>query len=107
MPLKTYGYKFPFFDFPVCKIYLGTWARRVRRARGHVGHVGTLGTPFSRLGIPVLNLNELGKKSRTTNLLDNFMSNPKSNSYWLIVFEKKLSLVKAHSRDIHERLILS
>ena len=46
------------FNFPVCKIYLGTWAcgarraRRARRARGHVGYVrqvGTLGTPFSRL----------------------------------------------------------
>ena len=34
------------FNFPVCKIYLGTWARK---ARGDVGHVGTLGTPFSRL----------------------------------------------------------
>ena len=49
------GTKFPFFNFPVCKIYLGTWAhraRRTRRVRGHVEyveHVGTLGTPFSRL----------------------------------------------------------
>ena len=41
------GTKFPSFNFPVCKIYLDTWARRVRRARrarkarrarGHVGH---------------------------------------------------------------------
>ena len=32
------GTKFPFFNFPVCKMYLGTWARRVRRARGQVGH---------------------------------------------------------------------
>ena len=57
--------KFPFFNFPFCKIYLGTWADRARRARGHVGHVehvghighvgymGTLGTPFSR---PISNL---------------------------------------------------
>ena len=43
------------FNFPVCKIYLGTWARRARRARrarghvGQIGHVGTLGTPFIRL----------------------------------------------------------
>ena len=46
------------FNFPVCKICLGTWARRTCRAHGHVGHaehvghirhVGTLGTPFSRL----------------------------------------------------------
>ena len=46
------GTKFPFFNVPVCKIYLGTWALRARRARGHVehvGHVSTLGTPFSRL----------------------------------------------------------
>ena len=58
------GTKFPFFNFPVCKIYLGTqstqgaWARSARRARSarghvghveHVGHVSTLGTPFSRL----------------------------------------------------------
>ena len=51
------GAKFPFFSFPVFKIYLGTWERRAHRARGHigqveyvghVGHVGTLGTPFSR-----------------------------------------------------------
>ena len=33
------GTKCQFFNFPVCKIYLGTWARRARRARGHVGHV--------------------------------------------------------------------
>ena len=92
------------FHFLIFRSVKYTWARG---HVGYVGHVGTLGTPFSRLRIPVLNLNELGKKSRTTNLLDNFMSNPKSNSYWLIVFEKKLSLVKAHSRDIHERLILS
>ena len=57
-------FKTDIFNFPVCKIYLGTWARMARRARGyvgyvehvghvrdvgHVGHVGTLGTPFSRL----------------------------------------------------------
>ena len=33
------GTKFPFFNFPVCKIYLGTWARRARRTREHVDHV--------------------------------------------------------------------
>ena len=33
------GTKFPFINFPVCKIYLGTWARGVRRVRGHVGHI--------------------------------------------------------------------
>ena len=46
------GTKFPFLNFPVCKIYLGTWARRARRHVGHVGHaghVGTLGTPLSRI----------------------------------------------------------
>ena len=49
------------FNFLVCKIYLGTRARRARRhvvqvkhvgCVGHVvhlGHVGTLGTPLSRL----------------------------------------------------------
>ena len=55
--------KFPLFNFPVYKIYLGTWARSARiarSARGHVGHVGpvghvdTLGTPFSRLESQVL-----------------------------------------------------
>ena len=46
------GIEFPFFNFLVCKIYLGTWARK---AHGHVGHmehvgrVGTLVTPFNRL----------------------------------------------------------
>ena len=29
------------FNFPVCKIYLGTW---VRRARGHVEHSRHVGT---------------------------------------------------------------
>ena len=46
------GTKFPFFNFPVCKIYLGTLARRTRRTLGRVGHVehmGTLGTPLRRL----------------------------------------------------------
>ena len=44
--------KFPFFIFPICKIYLGTWARRVRRAcraREYLRHVETIGMPFSRL----------------------------------------------------------
>ena len=51
------GIKFPFFNFPVCKKYLGRWARRARRARWHtghvehVGHVGMLGTSFSRLNL--------------------------------------------------------
>ena len=26
------------FKFPVCKIYLGTWAHRARKTCGHVGH---------------------------------------------------------------------
>ena len=41
------GTKFPFFNFPVCKICLGTRARSARRAHGHVGlveHVGRVGT---------------------------------------------------------------
>ena len=46
------GTKFSFFNFPVCKTYIGTWAHRARRARtarrAH-GHAGTLGEPFSRL----------------------------------------------------------
>ena len=68
------GTKFPFFNFLVCKIYFGMWARRARRAhrarraRGHVehvGHLGPLGTPFSRL-----NLNEHGfQKQSFTNVL--------------------------------------
>lgn len=98
--------------------------------------------------IPLVSFNELGEKLRATNLLVNFMSNPKSNSYWLIVFENKitigqstfmwytrtfdvlliksvtlfvvwflttlrivfekfLSLVKAHSRDMYELLMFS
>ena len=42
------------FNFPVSKIYLGTWERRARRVLfhvGHVRHVGTLGMPFGRLVI--------------------------------------------------------
>ena len=31
------------FNFSVCKIYLGTWARRPRKAREHVGHVEDVG----------------------------------------------------------------
>ena len=38
------GTKFPFFNFQVSKIYLGTWARRVRGHVGHVEHVGHVGT---------------------------------------------------------------
>ena len=59
------GTKFPLFNFPVCKIYVGTWARRARRARGqvghaeHVGHVGTLGTPFSRLHLLTYSINNI------------------------------------------------
>ena len=44
--------KFRFFNFPICKLHLGTWARRVHRAcraREHVGHVGIMGASFSRL----------------------------------------------------------
>ena len=47
--------KFPFFNFPVCKTYLGTWACQAHRVHEHIGHLkhvghkGTLGTPFSRL----------------------------------------------------------
>ena len=40
------GAKFPFFNFPVFKIYLGIWERRAHRARGHTGqveHVGHVG----------------------------------------------------------------
>ena len=44
--------KFPFFNVPICKIYLGTWARRVRRAcraREYLGHVEMIDMSFSRL----------------------------------------------------------
>ena len=55
------GTKFPFFNFPVCKIYLGTLTRR---ARGHVGHVDTLDTPFSRFIEEVLKLRQNFRKNK-------------------------------------------
>ena len=56
-----------------------------------------LGYIFVKRGrIPLLSLNELGEKSRATIILGKFVSKPKSNSHWLIVFGK----FKAHSHDI-------
>ena len=37
------------FNFPVCKIYLGTWARGHVGHVEHVGHVGDVGTLGSHL----------------------------------------------------------
>lgn len=46
-----------------------------------------------RSSIPLLSLNELGEMSQTITILGNFVNNPDSNSHWLIVFGKYLSLI--------------
>ena len=44
--------------------------------------------------IPLLSMNELGEKSGATIRLGNFIITTWSNSYWLVVFGKCLSLVR-------------
>ena len=79
------------FNFPFCKIYLGTWARKARRARryvGHVGHVGTLGMPFSRFSMP-------SKKRKRKELLKIGPSKvQKKSKFWQKKVKKKKAAEK-------------
>ena len=47
-----------------------------------------------KVGYQFFSLNEQSEKFRVTIILCNFVSKPKSKSYWLRVFEKLLSFVK-------------